>query len=304
MAPVGSRYILKQSDSDALSTVVQIGRRLEPGMRRTFLRAIEEFKNDMDLDKLELALMQQSIPLAETAVAIEALKEILLFDQSIAQAVAAGALAEAESLNAIGITLIFDDTHPAAVNWIRAHSAELVVDVTDKTKIAIREVIARSFEEAIPPRDAARHIRDLVGLTQQQAASVDKFRLKLIEQGVSRETLQRRVRRFANAKLRQRSQTIAVTEINRAANEGQQFLWNQALREGQLVRENTFKDWIVTPDDALDEIICEPLPFMPQNQEVKIDEPFMLPTGGTVMTPPAHPRCRCAMGLRIVRPKE
>jgi hypothetical protein len=83
-----------------------------------------------------------------------------------------------------------------------------------------------------------------------------------------------------------RVRTIAHTESMWAANEGQKELWAQAVEDG-LLDGDEMQVWIVTPDDKLCPI-CEEQDGM----TVPIGEEF--PTGG----PPAHPNCRCTIGLQ------
>ena len=102
---------------------------------------------------------------------------------------------------------------------------------------------------------------------------------------------ERKVERYSKKTLRRRAITIARTETIRAANTGQHLLWKEAQNLGLLL--NMQRQWILTPDDLL----CEsPCPQMAQ-QIVGIDQPFITPNGVEVMTPPAHPNCRCATGL-------
>jgi hypothetical protein len=82
-----------------------------------------------------------------------------------------------------------------------------------------------------------------------------------------------------------RVKTIAHTEAMAAANEGQKQLWEQAAKDGYLTGKESMI-WIVTPDDRLCDI-CEGL----EDMVVPLGESF--PEGG----PPAHPNCRCTIGL-------
>ena len=53
----------------------------------------------------------------------------------------------------------------------------------------------------------------------------------------------------------------------------------------------TFRKWVVTPDDLLDQHICEPM----ADETVGLDEPYTLPDARQVMVPQeAHPQCRCS----------
>ncbi len=89
-----------------------------------------------------------------------------------------------------------------------------------------------------------------------------------------------------------RAETIARTETMLASNQGQKEAWSQATDEGLLTGDE-LQVWIVTPDDRLCEI-CEPMDgkTAPLNGEFET-------ALGRVDAPPAHPRCRCVVGLQV-----
>ena len=89
-----------------------------------------------------------------------------------------------------------------------------------------------------------------------------------------------------------RALTIARTETMRASNEGQEQLWKQATDVGLLTgREERM--WIVTPDDRLCPI-CEGL----EDRTSPLNGMFTSNSGASYDVPPAHPNCRCVMGLK------
>lgn len=87
-----------------------------------------------------------------------------------------------------------------------------------------------------------------------------------------------------------RADVIARTESMRAANEGQSQAWDQATEAGLLTGDEK-QEWIVTPDDRLCPI-CEPL----DGEQTGLDGTFKV-DGVEIDGPPAHPRCRCTIGL-------
>jgi SPP1 gp7 family putative phage head morphogenesis protein len=89
-----------------------------------------------------------------------------------------------------------------------------------------------------------------------------------------------------------RADVIARTETMRASNEGQLEAWDQAKDAG-LLTGNEQKEWIVTPDDRLCPI-CEPM----EGVTVGLDENFDV-DGDEIDAPPAHPNCRCTVGLAV-----
>jgi hypothetical protein len=89
-----------------------------------------------------------------------------------------------------------------------------------------------------------------------------------------------------------RADVIARTETMRASNEGQLQAWDQATDAGLLTGDE-FKEWITTPDDRLCPV-CEPM----DGVKVGLDENFDV-DGDKIDGPPAHPNCRCAVGLAL-----
>lgn len=182
----------------------------------------------------------------------------------------------------------FDVTNPEAVAWIKAHAAELVTQVSAETKQAIRAIIQRSFDEGIAPRDAARLIRPLIGLTERDAMAVINARARWLEQGVKPDVIERRAERYAGKLHRRRALTIARNETMVASNRGQLELWRQAIDAGSL-RRTMHKSWIISDDERTCPI-CIPLDGI----HAPVLEPFA-ETG--TMGPPVHVQCRCTYGL-------
>lgn len=89
-----------------------------------------------------------------------------------------------------------------------------------------------------------------------------------------------------------RAETIARTETMKASNDGQQLLWEEAAEKGLLTGLEK-KEWIVTPDDRLCPV-CEPM------DGVQVELGGFFSVGGEQLEgPPAHPNCRCTIGLAV-----
>lgn len=199
------------------------------------------------------------------------------------------------------ITFRFDRTNPQAVAWAKQHAADLVTDVTGETRKAIRKVIARAFTENMPPRESARLLRKIVGLTETQEESLDKLRRalrenpgKIVRMGerkfkapTTRTGIRDIIERQSDRMIRNRSILIARTETISASNQGQTQLWQQAVAEGVLPR-TAKRVWIVTPDERLCPI-CEGLDGKTSSLNGSFENKFD--------NPPAHPGCRCTTGL-------
>lgn len=213
--------------------------------------------------------------------------------------------------------MAFDRTSAEAVAWANDHSAQLVTSVTAETRAAIRQIIARAFSEGIAPREAAKLVKQIVGLRPDQVDAVLNARQKLLDAaarakrtgksvkvqipgapkgisvpptGLTPDRMSATLQRYADRQLRQRALLIARTETIAAANAGQQLQWEQAVKEG-LLRGNEKQRWIVAFDERLCKV-CRAL----HGQQVSLGQPFMS-INGPVLRPPAHPNCRCSVVL-------
>ena len=202
----------------------------------------------------------------------------------------------------LGLSL--DLTNPRAIRWAEERAAELVVQISEETRAGIRRLIADMFIQGIPPREAARRLRGMLGLTERDMRAVANLQTRLARENAARivvgrtpvpeERIVDQVDRYGDRLLRNRATVIVRTESIRASAQGQQELWNQARDQGLLDTDFTRRAWLITADE-LTCPIC--LPMAATDHLVGLDEPFTGGDGSVVMNPPAHPQCRCATAL-------
>lgn len=193
------------------------------------------------------------------------------------------------------IGAVFEPGHPRAASWAGRNAAERVVEINNATLLAIRAAVVRGFEEGVAPRLLAGDLRRIVGLNSRLARAVINRRANLLAAGFSPERITREIDRYAAKLLRFRTMNIARTETIRASTEGQLESWRQNRETGRISR-SLVKQWIVTPDDKLCPI-CAPLTSV----QADVDGLFNTSVGRR-SGPPAHPSCRCALGLANSRP--
>lgn len=270
----------------------------EARLRRLVLASLGRLRGEVVMRRLADALAAEDM-----AAALDAIPWELLNDPAIAGSLAAALpLAVREVVERSGVAtaaafarqpafragLSFDLLNPRAVDWVRAHSGDLVREVTDEARAAVRAIMQRSFEEGIPAQGAARLIRDVVGLTEREARAVANLRGRLLRDGVQQPRALAQVERYAARLLQARAERIARTETIAASTQGQVELWRQA-RDAGLIPMEAVQEWVVTPDDRLCPE-CAPL------------DGATAPVGGTFRGggsgPPLHPNCRCAVVLR------
>ena len=189
--------------------------------------------------------------------------------------------------------LDFSPKNPRVGGWINSRTANLVQNITEDAKVAIRGAVTRALNRGINPLETAKLIPRTIGLTDRQAQAVDNFRIGLANKlGIEGLKLEREVEKYRERLLDYRTENIARTEIAAAFNQGQIELWEQAAEKGYLDRGSQKKQWVIDPGTACQ--ICEPM----SGEEVLLTEQFYVEgLSQYLAAPPAHPSCNCDVVL-------
>jgi hypothetical protein len=268
--------------------LVRLAEQLEPSLREAFLEAVNSLRSAVDLERLALAIQSNSlnavqieVKLAQFAEKFGDLAPVLKSGFHVGANVGLRQLAEEAS-----ISMRFDVVNPAAVSYAQNHVAQIVRPFVDDAKEVIAEIVGRAVNGEFTYASAAREIRDTIGLDPRRYEALENYKQGLIDDGKEGDQLERMVARKETSLLKARSETIARTEIMRAANAGQREAWQEAARQGLLRRDEWNRVWKTTDDERLcDE--CGPM----DEETVAFDGEFQ---GGD---PPLHPNCRCTVRL-------
>ncbi len=302
--PVRRTHLLTPAADERLRAIHRAADRVAAEMAAAYERTVDGHRERIDLGALEAALASQNAGAAEEASGLSELAAALWgtfaprrqFEDAggsmlrfIGASLELGGEIAADDLGERAeIAIEFDAANPAAVSWARSHAAEMVTAVSGQTRDAVRDAIVRAIEDRLPPQTAAREIRDLIGLTRRDAAAVQRLRERLLEEGAGEQAAEDQVARASRRALNRRALTIARQETLLAANAGQDFLWEQAVRDGLLDPEATMREWLTAEDERVDDELCAPM----MGRRAKIGEPFDTPIG-PFDRPPQHVLCRC-----------
>lgn len=195
----------------------------------------------------------------------------------------------------------FDLSKQNVINWIQHHGAEFVTVVTQEQKGAISALLARSVREKHSVDELAKFIRPCIGLTEPQAKANLRYyenmvaSLKEQHPRMKSESVQKKAReaaaKYAEKQHRYRAMTIAQTEMATAYNKGADEAIRQA--QAQKLMGTVIKRWCTSGDD----MVCDQCRAL-EGLELAMDDKFQMGSGwnaGENLTPPAHPRCACAV---------
>jgi hypothetical protein len=275
----------------ALRRLRTVGDLLEPGMRDKIERALRQLQSSVSLRDLEQMLARRDM-LALHKLVDSLPARLRLAAAQLEKVFIAGASAGVVAVKAAGARISFALHDFDVIAAARHDAARMVTGVTLETQAGIRTIITEAVSGLHTPREAARLIRPMIGLTKRQAIAVERFRVaQIAEKGLTKATALARAERYAAKLLKRRAETIARTEIIRACANGQLAAWNAAAQRGKLL-QGARKRWMVTKDDRL----CPRCRAMDQ-QTVRLAGDFQGPHGDSVPAPPLHPNCRCAIVL-------
>lgn len=259
--------------------------------------AVELILTDLG-ESIDIDLIEEALKKGKPAIIIDSINwadqfEDKLLNQFVPVYDTILAMVGAEAWKQLSIPITFNIRNPYAEKWITENAARLVVQVTDETKAAIRRIILEGFQSGFSPRQMAKPIREIVGLTEREAAAVLNYWEKLNQEA---DLSQRRVDDMANTYerqlLRKRALRIAGNETTEAASHGVYQSWLYARKQGFILPE-TKRVWIAATQSDRTCKIC--MDF--DGRTASLDEPFKSPKYGERMVAHAHIVCRCAEGL-------
>jgi len=276
----------------------RIADKMAPSVRKDFLKAIAKAQKDIDLGKLEKALKAGNFKAAENLIDWAAFGLALnKINQALAQVFKEAAKVAGKTfLPDIGITQSLTLSNIEAEKWIAQNAAQLITNVGEETKKAIKEIILRGQKDGIAPKKTAKEIRNLIGLTDRDARAVQNFKARLeIGNKFTPEQVDKQVAKYYQKKLKERAETIAINETQIAAKEGNRAILDQALKENYINTAEWERRWLTTPDDRR----CDRCLAM-HGQITELDKPY---SSGD-MTPHLHIKCRCSESIQQKKGKK
>ena len=192
-----------------------------------------------------------------------------------------------KSTNSPKASFGFDAKNKNAQTLAERFSSERIRQLNKETKIAVQLIIKQAIHEGTSPREAAKLIREIVGLNRPQALALKRY-VRDLSPSLSPSAKQKAGIRYKQKMIRRRAVTIARTEVIDSLTAGMELSWGQAQQQG-LLGANAQKEWMTTPVGACR--ICQAL----DGQTVPLNKTFISNTVGGLQRPTAHPNCRCGI---------
>lgn len=168
--------------SDALE---RAARKLEPRLAEAFRRAVKGIRDESKVKAIARALEAGNVDEALRLAGIDVVDAA--FDplkSELRSGVEAGAAVAAVEIAGHGFVpsalhVRFDMLNPRTLEYIREYELNLIQQINEATKEAIRQNVIDGLRRGENPIAVARSVRANIGLTARQAQSVENFRREL-----------------------------------------------------------------------------------------------------------------------------
>lgn len=321
------RYILPKGAYQAPDDSIRaLAEGQEAALRRDFGSAFDLLKTAVPLDRLERLLEARKLSdiLAEIPLddLTKDMHDVFIRVGGIYDEAAQTRIDEIDPQGAL--LRPFDRLDPVVVQQLTTFRADMVREISNTTQDAIRQVLYTSAYAWNAPAEQARDLRNVIGLTTQQAQAVVNFR-RMLEQGdpnaldralrdrrfdgtvdrliagevVPAEKIDTMVERYASRYLDYRATTIARTESLRAANRGARAGVQQAVRRDVVQAGQITRFWSIAQDESTCPF-CRSIPEL-NPDGVGLDEPYQSSDGPIDGPDDSHPNCRCTETYKVSR---
>lgn len=300
-------------------------------IRRAFIQSLNKIKGEINLSEIERLIDSGDIDAVADLLNTDFIGNNLFeFNQAIEDGFALGGKQAAIVATASQVPIRFNILNTGTAAFLDQYQDQLIRAITSDQRETIISTVRAGVLSGDGPRTTARRVRENIGLTPHQLNAVDNFEQLLLANSsasLSRQLRDKRfdgtirrairdkekltqaqrdkmVRRYKERFIKHRSVTIARTESIRAVSAGQQRLWQQAVDEGRVLKNQLKREWLPTYDGKLRDSHAA-IPSM-NPDGVGLDEPFESPEGLIMF--PGDPsasaantiNCRCTVITRIV----
>ena len=170
-----------KANTPSMEEIEALARKLEPGLAKTILDALKVQAESANLADIEDALKAGDVERVLRALNLQqALEDFQAMRNQLASIIAAGGnLAAGMATRLTGVGVVFDALNTDVTDYLRDYSLALVREITENTRAGIRDALMNGLRKGQNPRETAIQVRQVIGLTERQAAAVARFRVEL-----------------------------------------------------------------------------------------------------------------------------
>ena len=312
--------------AETLAAIDRLATKHERLIARGFLEAVGRIRDVATLGAIEAAFLRGPEAVARL-FSDEALASAAgALEQAIGEAALDGARNTAATTapvpNSRGVIaeFTFNAGNPRLGTFIEQNTTRRIREVSEGVKATIRTVVRQETTAGVNPNQAARRIRDSIGLTERQELAVNNFEkmLRNIEnrdadrlaralandelrvlrdrrydrtivaaarrgEPLSEQQISTMVERYRKRYIDYRARTIGRTEAIRSLNGAAREYMSEQVSRGRVDARQVRRFWVHTRDDRTRVDHTKIADLNPDG--VGLNEPFETPTGERLMYP-------------------
>ncbi len=175
-----ARGVVLKARRGGLADVEALAATLEESLASAILAALKAQRDRLDVDLIGDALAAGDIG---RVLALLDLPQALAAFATVPTVVQGGVYAAGATavggLRLSGVKFVFNQLNPRLLTWLQTYNLGLIRQITDQTKEGVRQFLLTGMTEGKNPKDVARQVKGIVGLTERQAKAVQNYRTQL-----------------------------------------------------------------------------------------------------------------------------
>ncbi len=228
---------------------------LQPEVQRALLRAFAILRQSLSEDEL-VALVESGRLDAMLATVFDDAtmdRALLPFRTRLREATQSSFRYTMPSLPGAGkidgvISVAFDHLSPFVLDGIQNLETKAITSLADDIRESVLTTVKQGLIAGKGPRDIARNLRPIIGMSPTQALNAAKYEAGLRAEEIPEATIAKKVAAYQRKAVALNAETNARTATLDAFKLGQQLAWEDAINKGIVERGRLMKTWVGVMD--------------------------------------------------------
>jgi hypothetical protein len=149
------------------------------------------------------------------------------------------------------VAAMFDVLNPKVIEAIRELDSRVINTLKDEIRETVKAFVENGIRDGKNPKEIARDLRPVVGMSPTQADNALKFQAKLEAKGLPAAKIERQVATYRRKAVALNAETNARTATVDSLKLGQHLTWQDAADKGIVDLALLDKTWVTVGDDRV-----------------------------------------------------
>lgn len=192
-------------------------------------------------------------------------------------------------------SVMFDVLSPKVIDAVRTLDTRVIKSLKDDVKDTVRAYVENGLRDGKSPREAARQIRSVIGISPTQEANAQKYEAKLrASEKFTDAQIEKKTIAYRKSAVANNAATIARTAALDSQKLSNRLAWEEAANKGIVDRALMQKTWLGVMDSRE-----RPEHVAMQGQTVPFDSTF---SNGQMVPGDTEYNCRCIEKITLKNP--